>query len=138
MIIDGMVCIALLYIGISNRDHLIVSLIGTALYILLKDGLLKGISIGKFFAGIRVIRLRDGYSAEIPDSILRNFIFIIPGLSLAGIVIEIILLYKDKQGIRVGDKIAHTQVVIGKSCYEYIKDFVFYADDRSRSHDKIA
>lgn len=62
-------------------------------------------------------------------SILRNLVFIIPGVNLAAFVFEAYFSIKDRQGIRLGDKFAMTQVVEGKKIPELAKLFQMILSD---------
>jgi len=90
-------------------------------YILFRDSLLQGKSVGKFLFGLMVIRLSDGKPCSISRSILRNLFFIIPGMNIVALIFEVYFCIKDKQGIRLGDKFAITQVVEGKKVPELTK-----------------
>lgn len=45
----------------------------------------------------------------------------IPGLNIVGIFYELVLIVKDKSGMRLGDRLAKTQVVEGKESPELTK-----------------
>ncbi len=92
-------------------------------YILFRDSLLQGKSVGKFLFGLMVIRLSDGKPCSLSQSILRNLFFIIPGMNIVAFIFEVYFSIKDKQGIRLGDKFAVTQVVEGKKVPELVKLF---------------
>jgi len=100
-------------------------------YILFRDSLLQGKSVGKFVFGLIVIRLSDGKPCSISRSILRNIFFVIPGINIVALIFEVYYCIKDKQGIRLGDKFAMTQVVEGKKVPELVKflqNFFSYID----------
>ena len=100
-------------------------------YILFRDSLLQGKSVGKFVFGLIVIRLSDGKPCSISRSILRNIFFVIPGTNIVALIFEVYYCIKDKQGIRLGDKFAMTQVVEGKKVPELVKflqNFFSYID----------
>ena len=91
-------------------------------YLLVKDGLLSGQSLGKKLLSLQVINLDKERSGDIEDSIKRNFIFFVPGIfrfipflgSLVAIVvfaIEIYFIFSDEKGLRWGDNFARTMVV---------------------------
>jgi uncharacterized RDD family membrane protein YckC len=82
---------------------------------------LQGKSVGKFLFGLMVVRLSDGKPCSLSRSILRNLFFIIPGMNIVAFVFETYYSIKDKQGIRLGDKFAMTQVVEGKKVPELTK-----------------
>ncbi len=104
------------WLGI-NQDSIIISLIITQFflytYILFKDSLFDGRSIGKKVFNIQVID-KDEQSCSITKSFLRNIILIIPFLPL----IELIIIIFDKTGKRFGDKLAKTQVKLYSSNQE--------------------
>jgi uncharacterized RDD family membrane protein YckC len=72
-------------------------------YTLLRDGLGSGRSIGKKFMGLKVVK--DGNKCGFKDSLLRNITLMVLG------PIDPIIALLDKDGMRLGDKIAKTQVV---------------------------
>jgi len=74
-------------------------------YMLIRDGLGSGRSIGKKLMGLRV--QKDGGKCTYVDSLKRNITFIVPILSF----IELIMPFIDAEGLRFGDKIAGTKVV---------------------------
>jgi len=81
----------------------IVSMLG---YSLLKDGLFGGRSLGKKLLGLKVVA-KDGKPCGYMGSLLRNIVYIVPFMAL----VELIMLFVDKEGQRIGDKIAGTKVV---------------------------
>ena len=108
-----------------------------AAYILIRDGLeldfMDGRSIGKKLMKLRPVRL-DGGTMDIQASVMRNWpmalgslvngaLFLFGGwtlytslswlATLAGLIalVECILVITDKDGRRIGDKQAHTQVI---------------------------
>jgi uncharacterized RDD family membrane protein YckC len=92
---------------------LLIALLGFVLalvYMLLRDGLFGGRSLGKKLMKLRVVR-SDGSKCDFVSSALRNITLpvfsIIPPLYL----IELLLPLVDKEGLRLGDRVAKTQVV---------------------------
>lgn len=97
------------------------------LYMLLRDGLMDGQSIGKKLLGLKTM---TGFGpATYSDSVRRNIIFAIPNLVMVipfigwgiGVILEIIIwvieIYRvvtDPYGRRYGDEWAGTQVVSEK------------------------
>lgn len=92
-------------------------------YILISDGLLEGRSIGKKIIGLQVISLASQAPCSIKDSILRNLPLALAVLALkipiagifvcAGIVlIELVLVVGSSDGMRGGDILAGTSVVV--------------------------
>lgn len=82
-------------------------------YIVFRDGLFGGQSLGKKILGIRVVHM-DGRPISYVDSSFRNVMFIfypIYGLTAIVIVIEALVSLRDPQRRRLGDRIAKTCVV---------------------------
>ena len=82
-------------------------------YIVFRDGLFGGQSIGKKILGIRVVHM-DGRPISYVDSSFRNVMFIfypIYALTATVIVIEALVSLRDPQRRRLGDRIAKTCVV---------------------------
>jgi uncharacterized RDD family membrane protein YckC len=80
------------------------------LYLLTRDALpfLQGQSVGKRLIGLRAVdqngaALTNNYQG----SVLRNVLFIIPIMP----IVELIVMLADKDGLRLGDKLAQTRVV---------------------------
>lgn len=99
------------------------------LYTLFADGMLQGQSPGKRIFGVKVVYVPTRSGARHRDSVLRNAPFgliiilsMMPELGgrafLAGLVvigsIEALQCLRDKEGIRLGDTWAQTQVIDGK------------------------
>ncbi len=126
-LIDGFICSLLASPYFYNKKYLFLSIVATSSHLLLKDGLLEGQSVGKFISGLKVIRLSDEKPALLTDSISRNFLFLIPGLNAAAILFECVAMSLDKKGIRLGDKIAGTQVVAGVGGLDSLKE-LFLSD----------
>lgn len=92
-------------------------------YLLIGDGLFDGRSLGKKLIGIRVVSANTNEACTFRDSIFRNSIFgigylfyKIPWFGWIFIVIislvEFTILLGSKDGMRLGDEIAKTKVVI--------------------------
>ncbi len=114
-LIDGAFCIVLYIIPILGW------IIGTV-YILLRDGLFGGESLGKKILGLKTINLEKNQNANFVDSILRNltlaFAYILMLIPVIGwiaapiiIIIEALFILSDEKGIRFGDRLANTQVI---------------------------
>lgn len=99
------------------------------LYLLFADGMIQGQSPGKKLFGVKVIYLPNRQGARHRDSVLRNAPFgliiilsmmpelgakaFIAGLAVIG-TIEAVKVIRDRDGLRLGDLWAQTQVVDGK------------------------
>lgn len=92
-------------------------------YLLIGDALFDGRSLGKKLIGLRVISSETNEPCSFKDSILRNSVFgigylfyKIPWVGWIFIVIvsliEFIILLGSQDGMRLGDAIAKTKVVI--------------------------
>jgi hypothetical protein len=90
------------------------------LYLLLRDGF-GGQSIGKFVVGQVVIHVDTGQRCRLAGSITRNLFLILPGANLVAVVLEARTLVRDPQGQRLGDRLAHTQVVEGLGARDVVK-----------------
>ncbi len=113
----------LLIIGLARLPD-VIGFLSASGYILIRDGLFDRQSVGKKLIGIRVISLEDsGPAATYRDSIIRNvtivlayFLFLIPyaGWILCPLVIgmEGLTALGDRGGMRLGDMLARTQVVL--------------------------
>ena len=122
-IFDLMVCGAL--VALMHRAGAAAG----ALYLLFADGLFRGQSLGKRILGIKVLHLPTLRGAGARQSAIRNFPLAVLGLlamgpvehwkllaafSLAVLGYESLRALFDPLGLRIGDALAHTQVIDGK------------------------
>jgi len=84
-------------------------------YLLIKDGLFTGQSLGKKVVNIQVIRADTRRAAKFRDSIRRNFVFLVPYLNILMFLVEGVFVLTEDQRQRFGDRIARTRVVQGKA-----------------------
>ena len=99
------------------------------LYLLFADGMLQGQSLGKKLFGVKVVYLPTRQGARHRDSVLRNSPFglviilgMMPDLGLRAFIagcivvgaIEVVKVWRDPLGLRLGDLWANTQVTDGK------------------------
>ncbi len=75
-------------------------------YLLVKDALIHGQSIGKYVVGLRVVDM-EGQPCDFSKSGLRNLIFIVPVLSE---IVEYIVMQRSSEARRLGDRMAGTKV----------------------------
>ena len=113
----------LLVIGLTRLPD-VIGVLSAAGYILIRDGLFDRRSIGKKFIGLRVASLEDsGPAATYRESIMRNvplvlayFLVLIPYagwiLGLPVLAAEGLTAIGDRAGMRIGDLLARTQVVL--------------------------
>ncbi|MCL5062113.1 MAG: RDD family protein [Nitrospiraceae bacterium] len=94
------------------------------IYLLISDGLFDGRSLGKKILRLKVISLSTGSSGTFRDSILRNttlaVALLLYKIPLVGwlfviviIALEFLLMLGNKDGMRLGDDIANTEVIEG-------------------------
>ena len=94
-----------------------------AMYLLLRDGV-RGQGIGKIICGLTVIDLQSGQPAKMPASMRRNIVLLVPGANLVALVLELITVIRDRQGQRIGDRLAQTQVVEGLGAKDLATEFI--------------
>lgn len=94
---------------------IIFVLLPPLLYFLIKDGLGQGHSLGKRIVGLQVICLKNNIPCTKSKSCLRNLILlllsIIALIPFMGWFVELIAVIANKDGKRLGDMIAKTQVI---------------------------
>ncbi len=118
--IDGLIVVSLglLY---WNQGSLLAA-IASAAYLLLRDSM-NGQSIGKFLFGLVVISLETGRPSSLTGSVRRNLLFLLPGANVVAIFLEARTVVRDRQGQRLGDTLAQTQVVEGFGAKDLVKSF---------------
>lgn len=95
-------------------------------YLLISDGLFHGKSIGKHLVGLQTFIPNKNKEASFRESIIRNFPLLIAylfwfipyiGWILSSVIIgfELLLMIGNEKGLRIGDELAHTQVVDSES-----------------------
>jgi hypothetical protein len=93
-------------------------------YVLIADGFSGGRSIGKRLIGLQTVIPRTRECSGFKESIIRNLplalaylLFPIPylgwALAIAVTAFEALLIIGNDQGLRLGDEMAHTQVLDG-------------------------
>jgi hypothetical protein len=95
--------------------------VAALLYVLLRDAI-GGQSIGKLLVGQMVVYVDTGERCRVGGSIKRNLVLILPGANLAAVLLETRTLVRDPQGQRLGDRLAHTQVVEGFGARDVVRD----------------
>jgi hypothetical protein len=108
--IDGLLVASIFALYWSSAS--IAFLASGAACILLRDAVC-GRSLGKFLLGLKVVSLETGRPGSARDSVSRNVIFLLPGANVAAVFLEARTLSCDRQGLRLGDRLAMTQVVNG-------------------------
>jgi uncharacterized RDD family membrane protein YckC len=97
-------------------------LLAAAVYLVLRDSF-NGQSVGKLLFGLVVLSLETGRPATAMTSLRRNGLFLLPGANVAAVFLESITLIRDKQGQRLGDRLAQTQVVDGLGAKDVVDEF---------------
>ena len=126
-----------LYAAIAPKNSVLAATVGST-YALCRDGLSGGQSLGKMCVGQVVIQLKSGNRGQVIDSVRRNIIFAVPGMNLVAIPFELTQLANDGQGIRIGDRMASTQVVDGKDAKDlitFVKEILASLADELRGRD---
>lgn len=105
-LIDGV--IALLFFMIGWWGGLLA-----VAYLVFRDGLWGGQSIGKRILSLRVVERGTGSGIGFIASLKRNVVFAVPLLNVAVsvAVFEGVLAYFEGEGSRLGDRIAGTRVM---------------------------
>jgi hypothetical protein len=118
--VDGMPVIAawFLYRGTGS----LLGAAGAVVYLLLRDAI-GGQSLGKLLVGLVVVNVRTGQFCTWKDSALRNVFVLIPGANLVAVFLESITIIRDPQGQRLGDRLAHTQVIEGLGAKDLARSF---------------
>lgn len=117
--IDGLL-VASIAVASWNAGSLAHVIVAT-LYLLLRDAF-GGQSIGKLFMGLVVIQVDTGQRCGLAGALKRNVVLAIPGATLVAVLLETRTLVRDPQGQRLGDRVAHTQVVEGFGARDLVKD----------------
>ena len=98
-------------------------LVAGGLYLLLRDSM-QGQSLGKLLFGLVVISLETGRPATVTSSVRRNLLFLLPGANIPAAFLETMTLVRDVQGQRLGDRLAHTQVIEGLGVKDLVKSLL--------------
>ena len=118
--VDGLLLTTCL-ISYRSLDS-VLFLFAAAIYLLFRDALfVRGQSVGKFFFSLLVVSLVTGRPCSRAESVRRNFLFLVPGLNVVAVILETITSVRDPQGLRLGDRLAQTQVVEGLGARELVK-----------------
>ena len=127
-LVDLLVYVALwvfLFFNLHLGDYL--SWLFASFYLLVKDGLVHGQSLGKLIVRQKVVHISTKEPIVLLDSIKRNAILIVPNIVrfipfLGGLLIlviygyEIYLLFTHSEGRRWGDQFAQTTVIQAQAC----------------------
>ncbi len=134
----------LVIIGLARLPDVFGYMTATG-YILIRDGLLDRRSIGKRLLGLRVVSSEDPeYAASWRESIIRNvplvvayFLFLIPYagwvLGPLALIAEYLAALGDEQGMRIGDLLARTRVVLDAPFSAALKSGAGHQPDEART-----
>jgi uncharacterized RDD family membrane protein YckC len=98
-------------------DGLVIALLGLLggvpgiLYILLKDGLFNGRSLGKKLLGIRVVDVNTGAPCSFKQSAIRHVGTLIPLVHVVYGIVECVMVIVQSDHRRFGDRWADTIVI---------------------------
>jgi hypothetical protein len=112
--------IALLLPVFATRTQPVVAFVLASVYLTARDGL--GRSVGKLLTGLMVIQVESGLPCNLQKSIVRNILFALPGVNFAALIFESVAMSREALGNRLGDRLARTQVVVGKDVREVVKN----------------
>ena len=100
----------LMMAGLSALFNLTGWLVSTV-YLLFRDGLFEGQSIGKRLMGLKVVAGKDRAQATFLNSFVRNVLWGIPFVNLAMGFTGLHDLFHDPAGRHWGDRLADTRVI---------------------------
>ena len=103
-LIDLIIYTALFY-GLGGLGHFL-----SMIYIVFRDGVFAGQSLGKKVMGIQVVHT-DGRAIHFVDSSFRNVPFLFYLLLPLAVVVESVAIFRSPERQRLGDRIARTRVV---------------------------
>ncbi len=104
-LIDGLVMVGVCVL--LGRLGWVVSV----LYILLRDGLFDGQSVGKRIIGLKVVAHEVQRPCTAPDSFVRNVLWMLPIVNVVMGVTGLHYLLHDPHGRHWGDRLADTRVI---------------------------
>ena len=118
-IVDGLVAFAAclpFYIGVCGETDVLIilgliGLVWAIWYGFTKDGRGNGQSIGKKATGLMVVNLNTGLPCTKGTSALRALLWYIPYLNGFISLVDCIMVLATKDGRRIGDHLAGTQVI---------------------------
>jgi uncharacterized RDD family membrane protein YckC len=100
--------------NVNKADNVLglVLFVPTLCYMFLRDAW-RGQSIGKRAARLMVVSLANGRPCSARDSAFRSLVLVLTGILIPGVgwLIEPIVALVDKDGRRLGDRAADTQVI---------------------------
>jgi len=71
-----------------------------------------------------VLQLETGKPCSAADSLKRNVVFLFPGVAVVAVMLEMVTMFRDPSGYRLGDRVARTQVVEGFGAKDLVESFV--------------
>jgi hypothetical protein len=92
------------------------------LYLVLRDSI-GGQSLGKLLVGLVVVDVRTGGLCTWRGSVLRNVFALLPGGNVVAPFLETLTIIRDPQGLRLGDRLAQTQVIEGLGAKDLATSF---------------
>ena len=104
-LLDGLIVVGMLSIAGGVGWFMVVG------YVLMRDGLFEGQSLGKRLIGLKVVAHDDQRPCTFADSAVRNFLWVIPIVHVVMGLTGLHDLLHDRHGRHWGDRLAKTQVV---------------------------
>ncbi len=80
-------------------------------YVLFRDGFFEGQSLGKRILGLRVVVHQDQMRCTFFESVLRNLLWLLPGVNIIVGFTGLHALAHDPRGRHWGDRLANSQVI---------------------------
>jgi len=80
-------------------------------YVLLRDGLFEGQSLGKRIMGLKVVAHQAQLPCTFLDSFIRNMLWLLPIVNIVMGFTGLHALVHDRYGRHWGDRLANTQVI---------------------------
>jgi uncharacterized RDD family membrane protein YckC len=106
-LIDGLLLLGLWVLLAGS----VLAWAGNVAYILLRDGLFDGQSLGKRIVGLKVVGHQHQRPCTYRESILRNVLWVIPVVNVVMGLTGLHALMHDPNGRHWGDRLAETVVV---------------------------
>jgi len=100
----------LMLIGLSVLFRTLGYVVSAA-YILCRDGLFDGQSVGKRIMGLKVVAHQQQLRCTFLDSFIRNMLWLLPIINIVMGFTGLHALVHDPRGRHWGDRLANTQVI---------------------------
>ena len=71
--------------------------------------------------GLTVVSVATGRPCSVMESVRRNAMLLIPGANIVAVFLEALTILRDRQGQRLGDRLAQTQVIEGLGARDLVE-----------------